>query len=138
MEELKTKKQNTGVKEFLAAIPDETVRKDCQTLFDIMSSITGDPGDMWGTSIVGFGEYHYRYASGRENDWFRMGFSPRRANLTIYIMSGYDDKRALLDKLGPHSLGKSCLYIKRLRDVDLGVLREMLERANQIKNYGEV
>jgi hypothetical protein len=137
MEELKTKRQNSGVKEFLASIPDESVRKDCQVLVDLMSKITGDPGDMWGTSIVGFGEYHYKYASGRENDWFRMGFSPRKANLTIYIMSGYEDKKDLLDKLGPHSLGKSCLYIKRLNDIDLSVLEELLEQANQARNYGQ-
>lgn len=138
MEELKTKKQNSGVTEFLARIADESVRKDCQTLVDMMREITGDPGDLWGTSIVGFGEYHYKYASGRENDWFKMGFSPRKANLTIYIMSGYDDKRALLARLGRHSLGKSCLYVRRLSDIDLSVLRELLEQANKAKNYGEV
>lgn len=138
MEKLKTQKQNSGVKEFLASIADESVRQDCQTLADMMHKITGDPGDMWGPSIVGFGEYHYKYASGRENDWFKMGFSPRKANLTIYIMSGYDDKQELLERLGKHSLGKSCLYVKRLSDIDLSVLRELLEAANKAKNYGEV
>ena len=138
MAELKTKKQNTGVKEFLASIPDDLVRKDCQTLADLMSKTTGDPGDMWGTSIVGFGTYHYRYASGREADWLRMGFSPRKANLTIYCMSGFGDKKDLLAKLGPHSLGKGCLYVKRLSDIDLKVLEALVKRANSSKNFGEV
>lgn len=137
MEELKTRRQNSGVSEFLAGIPDPQIRKDCQTLSDLMSTITGDPGDVWGTSIIGFGEYHYRYASGRENDWFKMGFSPRKQRLTIYIMSGYDDKQELLDKLGPHSLGKSCLYIRRLSDINLEVLDDLLRQANEAKNYGE-
>ncbi|HEY5806050.1 MAG TPA: DUF1801 domain-containing protein [Candidatus Saccharimonadales bacterium] len=137
MAELKTKKQNSGVDEFLASIPDDGVRQDCRELTDLMRKITGDPGDMWGTSIVGFGEYHYKYASGRENDWFRMGFSPRKQNLTIYIMSGYEDKEDLLAKLGPHSLGKSCLYIKRLADIDMKVLADLLRQAHQTKNYGE-
>jgi len=138
MAELKTKKQNTGVKEFLASIPDEETRKDCQTLADVMSKITGDSGDMWGTSIVGFGTYHYKYSTGREADWLRMGFSPRKVNLTIYIMSGFEDKKDLLAKLGPHSLGKGCLYLKHLRDIDFKVLESILQRANISKNYGEV
>ena len=138
MAELKTKKQNTGVKEFLANIPDDQVRKDCQTLTDLMSNITGDPGDMWGTSIVGFGTYHYRYATGREADWLRVGFSPRKANLTIYFMSGFEDKKDLLSKLGPHSLGKGCLYVKRLRDINLKVLEALIKRSNHSKNFGEV
>lgn len=138
MAELKTQKQNTGVKDFLASISDETVRKDCQTLVALMHKITGDPGDMWGTSIVGFGQYHYKYATGREADWFKMGFAPRKQNLTIYIMSGYHDKQELLDKLGPHGLGKSCLYIRRLSDVDIKVLTDVLKAANKAKNYGEV
>lgn len=137
MEELKTKKQSSGVQEFLADISDPEVRKDCQALAGLMSKITGDPGDLWGTSIVGFGEYHYRYASGRENDWFKMGFSPRKQNLTIYIMSGYEDKQELLDKLGPHFLGKSCLYIKRLSDIDMPTLEALLRRVNESKSYGE-
>lgn len=138
MAELKTKKQSGGVTQFLADLEDPAVRKDCQTLAQMMAEVTGDPGDLWGTSIVGFGEYHYKYASGRENDWFRMGFSPRKQNLTIYIMSGYEDKQKLLAKLGPHSLGKSCLCIKQLADVDLSVLRELLQAANSSRNYGEV
>lgn len=136
--ELKTKRQNSGVKQFLANIADEAVRKDCQLLADLMSRITDDEGDVWGTSIVGFGEYHYKYASGRENDWFRMGFAPRKQNITIYIMSGYEDKKDLLAQLGPHSLGKSCLYIKRLQDIHLPALEQLLRQANEAKNYGEV
>ena len=138
MTELKTKKQNGGVKEFLAAIADPRIRQDCQTLADMMSKVTGDPGDMWGSSIVGFGTYHYRYASGREADWLRMGFSPRKQNLTIYFMSGFEDKQDLLTKLGPHSLGKGCLYVKRLSAIDMTVLKQLIKRANTAKNHGEV
>lgn len=129
MAELKTQKQNSGVADFLAGIADEKVREDCQTLATLMSKITDDPGDMWGTSIVGFGDYRYSYADGRENNWFKIGFSPRKQNLTIYIMGGYQGKQALLDKLGPHSLGKSCLYVKHLADIDLGVLEDLLRRS---------
>jgi hypothetical protein len=138
MAELKTKKQNGGVEEFLAAIEDEETRKDCQTIAKLMSKITGDKGDMWGTSIVGYGLYHYKYASGREADWLRMGFSPRKQNLTIYFMSGFEDKKDLLAKLGPHSLGKGCLYVKHLRNIDLQVLEALIKQANTAKNYGEV
>lgn len=138
MTELKTKKQSGGVKEFLAVIADPRIRQDCQTLADMMSKVTGDPGDMWGTSIAGFGTYHYRYATGREADWLRMGFSPRKQNLTIYFMSGFENMQDLLAKLGPHSLGKGCLYVKRLSNIDMTVLRQLIERANKAKNYGEV
>lgn len=136
MAELKTTKQNGGVIEFLASIPDEMTRRECQTLADIMSEISGEPGDMWGTSIVGFGQYHYKYASGREADWFKIGFSPRKQNLTLYIMNGHEDKKDLLAKLGPHTLGKACIYIKHLRDIDLDVLEAMLKRAMAATNYG--
>lgn len=137
MTELKTKKQNGGVEEFIASVADETTRRDCRTLADLMSKISGDKGDMWGPSIVGFGQYHYKYASGREADWPRIGFSPRKQNLTIYITNGFDDKQDLLGELGTHSVSKSCLYIKRLVDVDLDVLAQLLKRAYESKSYGE-
>jgi hypothetical protein len=89
---------------------------------------------MWGDSIVGFGSYHYRYASGREGDWFVTGFSPRKQNLTLYIMAGFDNYDHLLQNLGKHKTGKSCLYIKRLEDVDLDTLRELVSQSVQHMN----
>ena len=94
-----------------------------------MAEETGEPPRMWGASIVGFGSYHYAYASGREGDWMALGFSPRKANLTLYLMDGFGGYGELLDRLGKHSTGKSCLYIKRLSDVDVDVLREMVRRS---------
>ena len=94
-----------------------------------MAEITGAGGVMWGSSIVGFGSYHYRYASGREGDFFEAGFSPRKRALTIYVMAGFAEYEDLLARLGKHSTGKLCLYVKRLTDVDLAVLREMLTRS---------
>jgi hypothetical protein len=94
-----------------------------------MQQATQAPPKMWGTSIVGFGEYHYTYASGREGDWFLAGFSPRKNNLTLYIMSGFDDYAALLSKLGKYKTGKACLYINKLQDVDLAILRSLIERS---------
>jgi len=85
--------------------------------------------EMWGDSIVGFGSYHYKYASGREGDWFITGFSPRKQNLTLYIMSGFDECDQLLNKLGKHSTGKSCLYIKKIEDVDIDVLKELVKKS---------
>ncbi|MCB0148089.1 MAG: DUF1801 domain-containing protein, partial [Caldilineaceae bacterium] len=98
----------------------------CRTLIAIMQEATGAAPRMWGESIVGFGHYHYKYASGREGDWFLTGFAPRKQNLTLYIMAGFDNYEALLSKLGKHSTGKSCLYVKRLADVDMPVLTELV------------
>ncbi len=94
-----------------------------------MREITGDEPAMWGPSMVGFGRYHYKYASGREGDWFVAGFSPRKQNLTLYIMSGFSGYDELMARLGKHTTGKSCLYIKRLEDVDLAVLEELIRRS---------
>ncbi|MBK5108165.1 MAG: DUF1801 domain-containing protein [Anaerolineales bacterium] len=94
-----------------------------------MKEVTGVEPIMWGDSIIGFGSYHYKYASGREADWFLTGFSPRVQNLTLYIMDGFDEYDALLGKLGKHSTGKSCLYVKRLENIDLDILREMVEKS---------
>ncbi len=131
MAELKTQKTGSSVAEFLASIPEEGQRKDSKELSKIMTRITGDKPKMWGPSIVGFGDFHYRSPSGREGDWFKVGFSPRKQNLTLYlslsdVASEYD---ALLDRLGKHSTGKSCLYIKRLEDVDQQVLEELIATA---------
>lgn len=126
MAELKTKKNEGDVDAFINSVKDEAKRKDCRTLVELMSSVTGDNATMWGETIVGFGSYHYKYASGKEGDWMAVGFSPRKANLTLYIMSGFDEYEALLSRLGKHTTGKSCLYIKRLDDVDTDVLRELV------------
>ena len=126
MAELKTQPNDRSVVEFLGGVEDERKRQDCFALLDMMKDVTGQEPRMWGDSMVGFGAYHYKYASGREGDWFVTGFSPRKQNLTLYIMAGFDQYDALLQQLGKHTTGKSCLYLKRLGDVDLSVLRELV------------
>ena len=129
MAELKTKKNNASVKQFLDSIDDEQKRKDSLAVLEMMKKITGEKPKMWGTSIVGFGNYHYKYASGREGDWFVTGFSPRKQALTLYIMSGFSEYDALLKKLGKFKTGKACLYVKQLDDVHLATLRELIKRS---------
>ena len=129
MAELKTQRNQDDVDAFLDAIDDERKREDSKALREMMAEVTGDDGAMWGTSIVGFGSYHYTYATGREGDWFKVGFSPRKQNLTLYIMSGFDEYEPMLERLGKHSTGKSCLYVKRLSDVDTDVLRDLVETS---------
>ena len=126
MAKLKTQKTNASVSAFLKTIADDDRRKDCQTLVRIMKRAVGAEPKMWGSSIVGFGHYHYKYASGRENDWFLAGFSPRKQDLTLYIMAGFDRYDALMAKLGKHKTGKSCLYLKRLADVDVAALEDLI------------
>jgi hypothetical protein len=131
MAELKTQKTGSSVAEFLASIPEEGQRKDSKELSKMMTRITGAKPKMWGPSIVGFGEFHYRSKAGSEGDWFKVGFSPRKQDLTLYlalsdVASEYD---SFLDRLGKHSTGKSCLYIKRLEDVDRQVLEDMIAKA---------
>jgi len=130
MAELKTKKTAQSVASFLASIPDPEQRRDGRTLAALMERATGAKGRMWG-SIVGFRDVHLRYASGRELDWFALGFAPRKGATTIYLGCGAIDRSAtrLLKDLGPHKLGVGCLYLKRLADVDLGVLRRVLDVA---------
>ena len=127
MAELKTKLSDASVEVFLDGIADEAKRRDSYAILAMMQEVTGVEGKMWGDSIVGFGSYHYKYASGREGDWPLVGFSPRKQNLTLYIMSGFEQYDQLLQRLGKHSTAKSCLYIKRLADVDLAVLRELVK-----------
>lgn len=129
--ELKTQKNSKSVDDFLASIEDEAQKEDCIKVRQLMSKASGDPGSMWGASIVGFGSYHYRYQSGREADWMKIGFSPRKGKTTLYIMDGFDGYAELLRKLGPHKLGKSCLYIKHLKDVDLAVLEKIITKSYQ-------
>jgi hypothetical protein len=124
--ELKTKPNDADVQAFLTAVPDDEKRKDSFALLELFGTITGEQPKMWGSSIVGFGDSHYAYASGREGDWFLTGFSPRKQTLTLYAMGGYEPHGELLARLGKHKLGKGCLYIKRLRDVDQDVLRELI------------
>lgn len=129
MAELKTKQTQASVSAFLDAVENEQRRADCRTVLNLMRAVTGEEPKMWGPSIVGFGSYHYKYASGREGDWFVAGFSPRKQDLTLYIMAGFDRYDELMAKLGKYKTGKSCLYLKRLSDVDLGVLRELVSAS---------
>jgi hypothetical protein len=126
MAELKTKENKASVKQFIDAIEDRSRKKDCLITKKIMQDITGKRAKMWGDSIVGFGRYHYKYASGREGGFSITGFSPRKQNFTIYIMPGYTGYQHLLKKIGKHKLGKSCLYVKSLDDIDLDVLKELI------------
>ena len=129
MAEIKTKPTQASVEDFLNNIPDENKRRDSFTVLEMMRQASGFEPVMWGPSIVGFGTYHYRYASGREGDMPIIGFSPRVQALTLYIMSGFDEYEQLLARLGKHKTSKACLYIKRLSDVDLNVLQELIEKS---------
>jgi hypothetical protein len=122
----KTQPTDVGVGAFLAGVEPERRRLDGQRLDGIFREVTGFEPVMWGPSIIGYGRYHYRYASGREGDFLATGFSPRKANLVLYIMPGYAEFGALLDRLGKHRKGKSCLYLNKLADVDEGVLRALI------------
>jgi Domain of unknown function (DU1801) len=134
MAELKTKLNDASVDKFLKNVKDEQARADCFQVLEIMKKVTKAEPKMWGTSIVGFGNYHYKYASGREGDWFITGFSPRKQNLTLYVMGGFNGHEDLLKRLGKHSLGVGCLYIKKLADVDIKVLKELITKsAKQMK-----
>ena len=127
--DLKTKKTKASVSKFIDDIPDEKRRADCRRVLDIMKKATGDEPKMWGSSVVGFGDYHYKYESGRENDWFVTGFSPRKDSLTLYFMTGIERYKAILARLGKHKTGKGCLYIKNLDEVDTGVLAELVKTS---------
>lgn len=129
MAELKTKVTNASVDKFLKNIKDERVREDCYKILDIMKKAAKSEPKMWGKSIIGFGSYHYQYASGREGDWMLTGFSPRKQNLTLYIMPGFEEYDGLMKKLGKHTTGKSCLYIKKLEDVDEKVLKKLVTQS---------
>jgi len=124
--EVKTKVNDASVTGFLNSVEDEQKRKDLFEILKIMKQVTKEDAKMWGTSIVGFGSYHYKGASGREGDWMLIGFSPRKQNITLYIMPGFERYPALMKKLGKYSTGKSCLYIKKLSDVDSDVLKELM------------
>ena len=129
MAEAKTKPTNVVVKEFLNKVPDEGRREDSFAVAKIMEEITGEKPKMWGPSIVGFGTYHYKYASGREGDWPVAAFSPRKKDLTLYLMPGFENYEELMKQLGKHSTGKSCLYIKRLSDVHVPTLKKLIKAS---------
>ena len=128
MAELKTKPNRADVRKFLDSIEDARKRRDSLTLLGVMEEISGARPTMWGDGIVGFGTYRYRYASGREGEWFVTGFSPRKQALTVYLMCDLAAEQPLLDKLGKYKLGKSCLYVRKLEDIDEAVLRQLIER----------
>lgn len=129
MAELKTKQNEQSVTDFLQTVPDERKRNDSFAILELMKEVTGKEPKMWGDSIIGFGNYHYKYSTGREGDWFMTGFSPRKQNLTLYIMSGFDDYDALMKKLGKYKTGKACLYINKLEDVDVAVVKELIRKS---------
>lgn len=126
MAELKTKATSADVDTFIEAVPDTALRENLRWLTALMTRVTKAPPRMWGASMVGFGQYHYTYATGREGDWFIVGFSPRKQNLTLYFMCGFEPLAVHLEKLGKHKLGKSCLYVKSLSDIDRKVLEQMV------------
>lgn len=126
MAELKTKPTKQSVSAFLKTVTDEQKREDAGTVIEIMRAATKMDPVMWGTSIIGFGSYRYKYAGGREADWPLVGLSPRKQNLVVYIMPGFDEYGALMAKLGKHATGASCLYIKRLSDIDLPTLKKLV------------
>ncbi len=126
MAELKTKKTNASVAVYLNAIADKQKRADCKAVARMMRDATGKRARMWGGSLVGYGSYDYKYASGREGTWFICGFSPRAQNITIYIMPGFSGFKKLMNRLGKYKTGKSCLYIKKLEDIDQNVLKDLI------------
>ena len=129
MSQNNTVANDNDVTAFLDAVEPEKKREDSFIIMKLMEEVTGEPPTMWGTSIVGFGSYHYRYESGREGDMPLVGFSPRKQAITLYIMTGFDAHDGLLGKLGKYKTGKACLYIKKTEDVDLGVLRELVKQS---------
>lgn len=129
MTENKTQATTASVDDYIAAIADELKRKDTQTLLDLLKKITGDTPVLWGDGIIGFGSYHYQYESGREGDMPLIGFSPRKREFAVYIMSGFEQLKAHLNKLGKHKTGKSCLYIKRLSDININTLSELMKES---------
>ena len=129
MAELKTQANDASVADFLAAVEPPQRRADAQVVCDLMAEVTGEPPVMWGPAIVGFGRYTYRNASGKPVDWMLIGFSPRKANLTLYFTAGFDEHADLLARLGKHKTSVSCVYVNRLSDIDMNVLRELAAQS---------
>ena len=138
MSELKTKRNEGDVDVYLDTVENPRRREDARRVLDLMREITGEPPKMWGSSIVGFGSYHYTYASGREGDWPVVGFAPRKQNLVLYIMPGFARYDSLLARLGKHRTGRSCLYLNKLEDIDPDVLEELVREsvAEMKRQYG--
>jgi Domain of unknown function (DU1801) len=129
MAELKTQRNDDSVDNFIAGIEDDRKREDSKTLLGMMERVTGEEPRMWGPSIIGFGDQRYKYESGREGDWFKIGFSPRKQNLTLYVTDYITENDPLFAKLGKYTTGKACIYIKRLADVDIGILAKLVKRS---------
>ena len=129
MAENKTQRNDGDVMAYLESVQNNRRREDSLVVLKIMEEVTGEPAEMWGASIVGFGSYHYKYESGREGDFMISGFAPRKQALTLYIMGGFERHEELLAKLGKHRTGSSCLYINKLADVDLDILREIISES---------
>ena len=129
MAELKTQRNDASVEEFLNAVEHEQKRKDAFAILALMQEATGEEPQMWGASIVGFGSYRYKYGSGRTGEWMMVGFSPRKQSMTLYIMPGFDQYEEMLAQLGKHKIGKACLYINKLADVDETVLRQLIKHS---------
>ena len=129
MAQNKTVANNMDVNAFIDAVEPVAKREDARLITQLMEEVTGEPATMWGSSIIGFGSHHYRYESGREGDLPLVGFSPRKQAITLYIMAGFEAYEGLLNKLGKHSTGKACLYIKKTADVDMAVLRELVREC---------
>ena len=134
MSDLKTKQNEKSVDGFINKIEDPKKQEASKRILEILKDISRKKANMWGDSIIGFGKYHYKYATGREGDWMRIGFSPRKQYLTLYIIDGFDKHTKLLEKLGKYKPGKSCLYIKKLQDIDINILKELLEKSLQNMN----
>ncbi len=137
MAENKTQKTALSVIDFINSVDHEGKRKDAFEILEMMKNVTGEEPKMWGTSIIGFGDVHYKYASGREGDWFKVGFSPRKAKISLYLM-GCDISKAdtILERLGKHKVGKGCLYVNKLADIDVRVLEEMVKEGYENGHIG--
>ena len=129
MSDLKTQKTRASVKKFLDGVGDEQRRKDCRALARLFEEVMKEKPAMWGPGIVGFGTYHYRYASGREGDWFQAGFAPRKDSITIYAMPGFDGYEELMAKLGRYKTGKACIFVKKLEDIHLPTLKKLIRKS---------
>lgn len=129
MAELKTKRNTASVDEFIAAVPDEQKRADSKTLVSIMSEVSGCEAEMWGGSIIGFGRYNYKYKSGREGEWMLCGFSPRKQTMTVYVMGSSKEIEEMITRVGKHKRSKGCLYFKKLEDLDVEVLKKVIQAS---------
>lgn len=136
--EMKTTENEASVMEFLKTVEDESKRKDSLELMMMMEEITKFPAKMWGPAIIGFGKYHYKYQSGREADMLKVGFSPRKDALALYIGANSEENLDIISNLGKYKTGKSCLYVKKLSDINLDVLKEITKRGFERKEFGQI